>query len=609
MNQKAELVVHEKPRERADSAESASVKPRWPRAMVFLPALLTGGLWWASHFPLNWSWLAWVALVPLLALVRSPARPRRIYLAAWLCGLVFYLAATQWMRYADDSRMVLMWGGLATYCSLYVPLTIFLVRRLEARTRWPLTLTFPLVWTALEYLRAHFGTGFPWYFLAHTQHAQLWLIQISDLGGAYGVSFLVAAVNALAFEWLSTLPRFRTLFTLPDRTLSPGHPLTTLPIQTAGVLTLLVGTNVYGLYRLQQGGFEPGPRLALVQPSIEQRVRNEIADPNAKTRKPVEQEYTELHEKAVEEKPHLIVWPETSFWDEWWEPAPALRFENLPEEYQKAFGNDATPIADGAWRRQLTAGLNKAPLEYFRKWPVPVLFGMNSRIKMDLKNGREGKHFNSAILFRDEGEENWFARYDKIHRVPFGEYIPFRDWIPAMNKLSPYENLDYSVIAGDKFTRFQIGKHYFGVLICFEDTDPYLSRQYLKQGAEEGPPVDFLVNISNDGWFDGSAANDEHLLISRFRAIECRRSLARSANMGISAIIDGNGRIVKMPADTWEASKKLSTQLAGNIPIDRRGSLYVLWGDWFPAGCWVLVGAGILFGNVFRRRGGLWQTV
>src|SRR5437868_5366642 len=193
-------MITERPETRSDPAVAVAITPTRP-GRVFLPALATGVLWWACHFPLNWSWLAWIALVPLLTLVRSPARPRRIYFAAWLGGLVFYWAVIQWMRYADF-RMYFTWAALATYCSLYVPLTIFLVRRLGARTRWPLTLTFPLVWTALEYLRSHFGTGFPWYFLAHTQHEHLWLIQISDLTGAYGVTFLVAAVNCLVFEWL-----------------------------------------------------------------------------------------------------------------------------------------------------------------------------------------------------------------------------------------------------------------------------------------------------------------------------------------------------------------------------------------------------------------------
>src|SRR5207245_2893597 len=167
MSSKAQnAMMTERPGSRSHTAMADTPIPAAP-GRVLAPALATGVLWWACHFPLNWSWLAWVALVPLLTLVRSPARPARIYLAAWLGGMVFYWAVIQWMRYADF-RMYFTWAALATYCALYVPLTIFLVRRLEAHTRWPLTLTFPLVWTALEYLRAHFGTGFPWYFLAHT---------------------------------------------------------------------------------------------------------------------------------------------------------------------------------------------------------------------------------------------------------------------------------------------------------------------------------------------------------------------------------------------------------------------------------------------------------
>ncbi len=598
MGSKAQVVAGTRERESPSSSVSLAAKPRWPRAPVILPAVTAGGIWWACHFPLNWGWLAWVALVPLLIVVRSQTRVWRVYFASWLCGLVFYWGAIQWMRYAADPKMVVTWGALATYCSLYVPLMVFLVRVLDARSGWPLIVTFPAVWTGLEYLRAHFATGFPWYFLAHTHHNALWLIQISDVTGAYGVSFIIAAVNVLAFELFLQWPRFRVIFALPER------PLAALRIQAVVTLGFFTAVCLYGVYRLQQEAFETGPRLALVQPNIEQRIRNEASSPNAdpeKIRKPMKQEYTELHELAVQGKPDLIVWPETSFWDEWWEPDATLRFDDLPPDFQKPLANGGAPPADAVWRPQLTAFLNKDPLEYFRKWPVPILFGMNSRIKMDIQKPGEGKHYNSAILLLKEGEPNWYTRYDKIHRVPFGEYVPLKDWIPLLNKLSPYETTDYSIISGDRFTRFPFGKYHFGALICFEDTDPCLARQYLKHGAEEGPPVDFLVNLSNDGWFDGSAANDEHLAIARFRAIECRRSLARSANMGISAIIDGNGRIVKMPSADWRSSKKLSAVVAASIPLDRRGSLYAMWGDWLPVACWLLVGAGIFLGPSLNR--------
>ena len=149
----------------------------WPR---LLPALMTALLLTLCHFtvlPVLSGWFAWVALVPMLCLVRSDARPRRIYLAAWAGGLAFFWFVLQWMRVADY-RMYFTWAMLATWCSLFVPLGIFLIRRLDRRTRLPLVVTVPVVWTGLEFIRAHLLTGFPWYFLGHTQHNFLAAIQI-----------------------------------------------------------------------------------------------------------------------------------------------------------------------------------------------------------------------------------------------------------------------------------------------------------------------------------------------------------------------------------------------------------------------------------------------
>src|SRR5262249_27509932 len=117
-----------------------------------------------------------------------------------------------------------------------------------------------------------------------------------------------------------------------------------------------------------------------------------------------------------------------------------------------------------------------------------------------------GRRYNTALLVDAGG--NMTGRYDKIHRVPFGEYVPLRDVFPFLDNFSPYD-FPYSLTVGDKFSRFAIDKFHFGVLICFEDTDPVLARQYHVHD-KDGPPVDFLVNISNDGWFDGTSEHEEH---------------------------------------------------------------------------------------------------
>lgn len=180
-----------------------------------------------------------------------------------------------------------------------------------------------------------------------------------------------------------------------------------------------------------------------------------------------------------------------------------------------------------------------------------------------------------------------------------------------------------------------MGDHTFGVLICYEDSDPFLGRR-LAQDNADGKSVDFLVNISNDGWFDGTSEHEEHLVVSKFRAIEARRSMVRAVNMGVSAVIDGNGRILKphaLPAPVydpnrlgmklirylqkyqlWEVPalgpveelpvaeyadfKKTAGVLLATVPIDSRASVYAAWGDWLPISGWVLVGLCSYFPGV-----------
>src|SRR5262249_17326170 len=147
-----------------------------------------------------------------------------------------------------------------------------------------------------------------------------------------------------------------------------------------------------------------------------------------------------------------------------------------------------------------------------QRWQRDLLIGINCSVRI---GHDKFLRYNSALFTRANGEVA--GRYDKIHCVPFGEYVPLKDLLPWMNWLAPYD-FDYSVHAGEKFTRFGHGDYQFGVLICYEDTDPYLARQYVR-GDTGGPPANFLLNISNDGWFRGTSEHEEHLAICRFRAI------------------------------------------------------------------------------------------
>jgi apolipoprotein N-acyltransferase len=518
--------------------------------------------------------------VPVLFLVRTVAPARWIYGSAWVAGLGFYLAAIQWMRVADP-MMYFTWIGLAIYCSLFVPLGVYLIRCLDRRTGLPLVVSVPVVWTALEFFRAHFSTGFPWYFLSHTQHDLLAVIQVSDLAGAYAVTFLIAAVNAMAFEILFAASWFRRLTDgRADFRFGSSGPRQLL-LQATGVGLLLVASVMYGTWRLGQENSESGPRVALLQGNLDQRIRNAASDAEQdEAIKTVLEHFLQLSDKAAcqSPKPDLIVWPETSFPQKWVEVDPALSSELVPE----------------ILRRDELASQRLARFAA-QRWQTHTLLGMPSEI---VGADQRGRRYNSAILIEPQGGVG--GRYDKMHLVPFGEYVPFRSWLPWMNVFAPYD-FDYSVESGERWTRFPVGEYHFGVLICYEDTDPSLARQYA-QGGADGPGADFLINISNDGWFNGTSEHEEHLAICRFRAIESRRAIARAVNMGISAVIDGNGRVLALPGPSWAQSKKISAVVTASIPMDRRTSLYSRWGDWLPWSCWLVLVLGLVSGLIRQVR-------
>jgi apolipoprotein N-acyltransferase len=564
------------------------------RSRILLPALLSSVLLWCSYFPLALGWLGWVALVPVLVLVRAETTARRRYLTAWLTGLAFYAPVLQYLRVADTT-MYFTWIGLTLYGALYYPVTVGLVRLLERRTRLPLIVTLPVVWTALEYLRAHLLTGFAWYYLGHTQHDFLPVVQIADLGGAYSVSFLVVAVNALLFEVLYRSARLRTLLVLPEA------PRAFVPLwgQAAAVLVLLGATLAYGFWRLAQDDFAEGPLVALIQSNLDQRLKNSSA-PNAAAEMFRHNRELTGHAGSQNRRPDLIVWPETS----------------LPTEWRVSASSTAVT------QKNYSLELQKLIKE---KWRTNLLVGATVEVASDPGHSLV---YNSAVLLRPDGAAT--GRYDKIHLVPFGEYLPLKEWCPWLRVFVPYED-DYGVEPGRDATHFALGEHRFGVVICYEDTDPALAREYVRPGSGERP-VDFLVNISNDGWFDGTSEHEEHLAICRFRAIECRRAVVRAVNMGISAVIDSNGR-VRQPdqgylvravpgggargvswnwryADgrileprplggevavaRWHEYKKAAGVLLTPVPIDDRTSLYARWGDWLPLSCWLLLAMAVL---------------
>ena len=572
------------------------------KARVFLPAVLSGVLLWTAFFPLDLGPVAYVALVPFLTLVRAEGVGRgRRYLAAFLGGLTFYLLALNWIRVAHPMMALFAWPGLSVACALFWPAALFLLRRLD-RLNLPLAVTLPVVWVALEYLRAHTPTGFPflthvgahqligfgWYFLGHTQHHVLPLVQAADLGGVYVVSAAVATVNGAAYEWAVRSEWVRRLLRWPPR------PAWTAAVRelwvTAGAIAVPLLLACYGVVQMGHPAFPVGPRVAAIQGNLSQSEKMKERGERVPV-PPLEDEYFPLARRAVlgdpvGRPPDLVVWPETCYPDAWHDGTPELAADPGAAQWQAILARNQAGFVNHLKRTLPTANM---------------LLGLN---RLEWLGPEAHRKYNSAVLVTKTGEVA--GRYDKMHLVPFGEYVPLRGAFPWLQSFTPYTH-DYSCTPGDAWTRFPLptrdGAYRFGVLICYEDTDPYLARQY-NPWSGGGDGVDFLVNISNDGWFDGTEQHEQHLAICRFRAVEARRSVVRAVNMGISAVIDPDGRVVALPnEDGWAASKKSRGIVRADVPLDRRGTVYAAAGDWLPAACWVGVAAGLV---AVRRR---WPAV
>jgi apolipoprotein N-acyltransferase len=572
------------------------------KACVFWPAILSGILLWTAFFPLAWGWMSFFALAPFLTLVRAEGISRgRRYFAAFLGGFTFFLLAVSWVRVAHPMMMYFAWPAIAVAGAFFWVAALAIMRKLD-ELKLPLTVTFTVTWVGLEYARTHFpcgysflayiglqqSSGFGWYSLGYAMHQYIAMIQAADLGGVYFISVAVAVMNGATYEWLVRSNWIRKLLCWPYRKPDGGafRELWTLAICLAFPAFVLC----YGLNQMVHPPFERGPIVASIQGNLGQDDKNQRGDQAPKEGPiPLEKEYFGLAHRATRGdgklgNPDLVIWPETCYPDDWDQMAP-----ELPE---------------GPERRQMEWGANKLQQDFLNRWkaefpPTSMLLGLNRR---EWLTPEKARRYNSAVLVLADG--TFAGSYDKIHLVPFGEYVPFKKQAPWLQMFTPYD-FDYSCTPGERWTHFELPaapreneistipkrtKYKFGLLICYEDSDPYMARQYNRLGRHGGG-IDFLVNISNDGWFKGSQEHDEHLAICRFRAVEARKPIIRAVNMGISAAIDSEGRVIALPGETWETSKKVAAVVRAELPLDQRDSFYALLGDWVPALCWILIGS------------------
>ncbi len=557
--------------ERAPALETQSPSgwaiKTWRSALLL--SLATVGLNSLIFEPVAWWPVAFVCLVPWLLLIGGLPSAPRVYAISFLWAVGFFLINMRWLVFATVEG----YAPLSVYLALFFPLMACPVRH-AIRRRWPLVLVFPLIWTGNEFVRGVFVSGFPWFFLSHSQARFLSLIQISDIVGSYGVSFVVAAVNGAIADAL-----FHRL-----RCAEPFFQCVGQARLSVGVAVgLVVGAIGYGRWQLSAGTSSPGPKVAVVQGDFLSLVKGDDVEDLTKKRI-----YFEMLEAASAHDPDWYLLPET----------PWIMYLNPEARGMRKFWNESfTALQSFATRRGALLVTGSASLE---QHPTDLL-------------ARE-RRFNSATVFSPDGSEP--GRYDKVHVVPFGEAVPFRFgrlrflyfWF---NSYMPFSGADgkqeFSVFPGTEFRVFRAearslgGREFrFGIPICYEDVMPYVSREFVSGGQKE-KRADFLLNISNDGWFGRGIQQPQHFAICVFRAVENRVGIARAVNTGVSGFIDPDGRSHDLvrgdSSNRWPGSCGYTVAA---LKADSRYPLYSRYGDWFA---WTCVGAWfLLFGDYWLTR-------
>ena len=528
---------------------------------------ILSGILLALAFPgTGFSLLAFAALVPLVFSVQS-VRLRR---AAWLgllSGFVFYMCSLSWLSrllgVVDHPGLkacaVLGYAGLSIYCALYfIPFAMICsvgIRRWvgdDVLKNVRFMLASSVAWVALEYFRSVLFTGFPWNALGVSQYTSPALIQLAGIGGVYKVSAVVVWMNMALFVTLrqythgTRLRKYRMHFELMIG------------------LTLVALSMMYGLgVILDRPKPSESVRVGFVQPNVEQTLKNMITQQDAvkmrETLRRLSLAVDNLQDSAGGKFDlDLIVWPETA----------------LPDPLHAG-----QSYASRALVNEIVAG------------GTPLLVGT---IDFMISRDETPSWFNSSILVGGNGNE--LMKYDKQHLVPFGEYVPF----PGIRKFTAVEG---DISPGLVRTVFPlpdpvegIQRAPFSVLICFEDTVASLASQSVLNGAR------WLVNQTNDGWFDPSAQSEQHLAHAVFRCVENRVPMVRCCNTGVSGLIDASGAINPYPfVSSRIAPRTEGYSVAQLFPRheDEPLTFYTRRGDFFAYVC-VLLSIGTLI--TFRSK-------
>ncbi len=502
---------------------------------ILLP-LLAGLLSFASFPKIDLSCLAWVSTATLAVFVCECHSVRAAFWGGLLAGAVERGCSLIWippvMTAYGGLHPAAAWGAFLPLVAMLglFPAAVCAATRLSMnRMGERLLLAFPFIWVAMEYALSvvPFG-GFPWLLSGYSQTRYVRAVQIADLAGIYIVSFLLLWFNtSLAWIYLRRSPGSGRYW----------------PFGLA--LALVAASLLYGNVELRHwNAVKPEWRVAMIQENLS-------VDEDWQT---LRLKFLEgYRDKAARLSPgdtDLVILPEA--------PSP-VSFEQ-DAEYRES-------MRELAARFKLGLVFNNVAYE---------------------ASGGEPRYFNSAYFMGRGGQVT--GRYDKIHLVPFGEYIPLKRLLGFAQTITRDVG---GFSPGSEYRTVDLGSRPVNAIICFEAVFPQIEREFVRRGSQ------LIINLTNDRWYGTSAAPYQHLLMSRWRAIENRRYLLRATNSGISAVIEPSGRVQTQTAVLSEGD------CLGRFAFVEESSFYSRHGDWFAILC-AIITVALLVLDVFA--GVFWET-
>jgi apolipoprotein N-acyltransferase len=498
--------------------------------LLWLP--IVAGLLLFCCFPtVNQGYLAWIALVPLVAYVSFSAGVRQAFLGGFVTGAVEFFGLLIWIpkvlsQYGGISEFLswVLYGLMVALQASYAGIACAWTRACMKRAGPTALLAFPMAWVALEYARnfAIFD-GFPWLHVGYTQTEYASLVQIADVTGVYGVSFVIVAINT-SIVWVLLRRRAGALVPL------------------LGSALLVAGIAGYGYHAQNRWSkLQPDARVAMLQGNLS------YDEPEAVLASKFQHGYIQMASRIPPSSVDLVVLPES--------PSP------LTFQYDLAYRQTIQDLA--------------------RRFRYGAIF--NNISFADTHS--EQRYFNSAYFVDGQGREA--GRYDKIHLVPFGEYIP---WSRIFFFTEAVTKDVGAFSAGNDYQVVNLGGHPLNAVICFEIVFPNLVREFVRRGSQ------LIVNLTNDGWFGDTAAPHQHLAMARWRAVENRRFLIRAANTGISAVIEPTGRV------QVQTGLRREEVCLGKFLFLAAPTFYSRHGDWLAIGCAIITCILLISGFRPRKR-------